>query len=328
MRHAAPLVAAMLVVVPTPASKRLQARFDANRVYVEVRARNGAMLEMYTDTGGGLLISAAAAARLGLVVRAAVASSRKPVSGPGARVANVPAFARDETAPPIPSDNPIAVVAKVAEIPGWPEQGDGILGQAWFAGHVWTWDYPRHRLTLRPDRWRPVGTARRVPIGFKSAGGNRELNFPRIVVQVDGQPLSLLLDTGAETLLTPRALAAIHDGEPAFRATSMIAQSVFERWETAHPDWRVIEDAQFVTRSRMIEVPSVQIAGITVGPVWFTERTDASFHKFMSAMTDARVEGSLGGNALAGLVMTLDYPGAQAWFTCKARCTVARAATQ
>ena len=327
MRHAAPLVAAMLAMVPTPVPKRLQARFDADRVYVEVRARNGATLEMYTDTGGGLLLSAAAATRLGLTVRTPVAPSEKPASGPGARVTDVPAFARDETAPPIPSDRPIAVVSKVAEIPGWPDQGDGILGQAWFAGHVWTWNYPAHRLTLRPDRWRPTGAARRMPIGFKSAGGKRELNFPRIVVQVDGRPLSLLLDTGAETLLTPQALAAIHDGEPAFRATSMIAQSVFEGWETAHPDWRVIEDAQMVTRSRMIEVPSVRIAGITVGPVWFTERTDASFHKFMSAMTDARVEGSLGGNALAGLVMTLDYPRAQAWFTCKAHCTVARAGT-
>jgi hypothetical protein len=146
------------------------------------------------------------------------------------------------------------------------------------------------------------------------------LNFPRIVVRIDGDSLPMLLDTGAETLLTASALAALHDGGPAFRATSMIAHSVFARWHNDHPRWPVVDSAQVVTHSRMIRVPHVDIAGILTAPVWFTERSDASYRRYMSAMMNREVEGSLGGNALAGLEMTVDYPGARAWFACRSRC--------
>ncbi|EQD64859.1 hypothetical protein B1B_06571, partial [mine drainage metagenome] len=65
----------------------------------------------------------------------------------------------------------------------------------------------------------------------------------------------------------------------------------------------------------MIEVLRLRIAGCTVGPVWFTERPDANFLRMMSSMTRGPVDGSLGGNALRGLRMTIDYPRALAWFT-------------
>lgn len=314
------LLAALSAALLTPPARVLHTKFDTDRVYVVVRTRNGATLDLYTDTGGGMLLSADAVRRAGLAAHAVTDSATVVQLGPDAAVADAPALATDEPAPAFPAGQPVAVVPAVAEVPGWPTQGDGILGQAWFAGHVWTWDYPGHRLILRPAGWRPADTSHALVVGFKRDGGHRVLDFPRVVVRVDGDSLSMLLDTGAETMLSARALAALHDGRPAFRATSMIAHTVFARWHAAHPDWPVVDSAQAVTHSRMIRVPRVEIAGLATGPVWFTERSDASYHQYMSAMTDREVEGSLGGNALAGLRMTLDYPGARAWFVCPTGC--------
>ena len=70
----------------------------------------------------------------------------------------------------------------------------------------------------------------------------------------------------------------------------------------------------------MIEVPAVEIGGASVGPVWFTWRPDKNFHDYMSGMMDGRVEGAIGGNALAHFVMTVDYPGAAAYFRCARDC--------
>jgi hypothetical protein len=206
-------------------------------------------------------------------------------------------------------------VPNVRELPGWPEQGDGILGAAWFAGRIWTWDYPRRRFSLESSTWRPQWAARCVRLGFKtSATSARVANFPRIDVAVAGRRLPLLLDTGAETYLSDPALSQLHDGGPRMRATSMISASVFSAWHRAHPDWPLIDDAQVGTHAAMIRVADVDIAGLHSGPVWFTHRSDASYHSFMSSMMDRRVEGSLGGNALRRFVMTVDYVGARACF--------------
>src|SRR5690606_32623407 len=128
----------------------------------------------------------------------------------------------------------------------------------------------------------------------------------------------------ATTMLTPAALGALDDSGPAERATSMITDDVFQAWRKAHPEWRVIEKAQAGTGSDMIEVPEVGIAGVTVGPVWFTHRPNANFHAMMSSMMDRQVEGAMGGNAFRHFVMTVDYPGAVAYFRCVVDCSVAR----
>lgn len=85
-------------------------------------------------------------------------------------------------------------------------------------------------------------------------------------------------------------------------------------------DWRYIADAQVGTGSAMIEARNVRIAGIDVGPVWFTERPDANYDRFMSLMIDRPIAGSIGGNALHRLQMTIDFPAARAWFACERFC--------
>ena len=63
----------------------------------------------------------------------------------------------------------------------------------------------------------------------------------------------------------------------------------------------------------MIEVPQVTIAGLSVGPVWFTQRPDAAFREWMSQMMDKPVDEAIGGSALKYLRVVLDYPGKTAY---------------
>lgn len=314
------LAAALLSASSAQAGTTLPSQFEGERVYATPRTESGETLKLYTDSGGGFLLNANAAARLHLALTQSDDPEAKAELGPDARLAAFPAFAKDEPTPP-PPDKTVIVSPKTSQITGWPDQGDGILGQAWFGGHIWTWDYPAQKFLLENADFAPSKDARSVPLTFKTgADGKRENNFPRIVVKIDGTDVPLLLDTGAETYLTTAALAALNDGGPQFRATSMIVASLFDAWHKKHPDWRVIEDAQTTTHSPMIEVPRVDIAGVAVGPVWFTKRGDDAFHKFMSGMMAAQVEGALGGNALGHFRMTIDYPRAMAWFACVKGC--------
>ncbi|WP_147293195.1 hypothetical protein [Dyella monticola] len=66
----------------------------------------------------------------------------------------------------------------------------------------------------------------------------------RITIRVDGQPLDMLLDTGASSFPTPAA--ARISGTPTVEGegvTSYITTGTLERWHKAHRDWRVVEDA-------------------------------------------------------------------------------------
>jgi hypothetical protein len=307
-------LAALLPTAPH-AQTVVPSRFEADRVYVQLQTEKGEPLELYTDTGGGgLVLSRAAAARLGI----GVPEGNMPERPAGAQDApRVPAPRLAPSLPPLPEQ--AIVMPRAAQIPRWPEQGDGFLGARWFAQGIWTWDYPNKQLVKERADWQPAPGARLVPLRFKTdPDGSRPTGFARVAVTIAQQELPMLLDTGAETYLTQEALAALGGGER-MRATSMISASLFDRWHREHPEWRFIPAAQETTRSDMIEVPDVRIAGLQVGPVWFTHRSDASFHEFMSSMMDARVEGALGGNALRTLRMTIDYPGARAAF-CRSPC--------
>ena len=150
----------------------------------------------------------------------------------------------------------------------WFVPPDGAVGY-WFAGRVWTFDYPAGRLVLRPaGNLPPHGPGQRVELGFGAdSTGARTTHFPRIRVRVDGDSLDFLFDTGATMVLTDSALARIGDGRPARRAASFISATVLDRWRQAHPDWRVIERATGFGAD-LIEVPAVEIAGRRVGRTW------------------------------------------------------------
>lgn len=288
------------VVLPTD--------YVEDRFFVVPETEDGARLRFFTDTGGGLFIQRAAAERAKLPIATLEGDGGEPIDG-----ALLPPMSWDRWMPPLEVlDGRLPVV----DDPKYDAFGaDGLLGQGWFKGRVWTFDYPGKRLELRAPGDLPRGeTIKRVPVGFaKNDKGERAANYPRVDVQIDGLTIDVLLDTGATVKLADAARDALGGGARE-RATSFIVRSVFEDWKKKHPDWRVIEAADATTGDPMIEVPAVGVAGFVVGPVWFTCRADTNFHDFMSQWMDRKVDGAIGGNALRTLRVSLDYPGATAAF--------------
>ena len=120
----------------------------------------------------------------------------------------------------------------------------------------------------------------------------------------------MLLDTGAETYLTPAAIKAMGGG-PALRATSMVSAAISIAGARVMPTGAISPRRSRPRARDMIEARDVEIAGARVERVWFTRRPDANYRDFMSLMTDAPVVGSIGDNALCHFRITLDYPAAQ-----------------
>ena len=190
-----------------------------------------------------------------------------------------------------------------------------MLGQRWFAGGVWTFDYPGHKLLLSNSPFQPneQQAAHRIPLGFPTWLGIRTGNHPRFAVTIDGQAVESLFDTGATIRLTMEALTHLGDGRPSERATSFVAASLFDRWHKVHPQWRLFEQAEQGTGLPIIEVPAIHVAGFEVGPAWFTRRPDSN-HQWMSSFMDQPIVASIGGNVLRHFVVSVDYPRAVAYF--------------
>jgi hypothetical protein len=305
------------VVLPT--------RYEAGHFYAVPRTPDGQALKLLVDTGGGgsggmYWITRAAATRLHLQTRNCT------LDGQTVTVARPPAYAAGHGLPP-PLDGPCG--ASLMVNPG-DYVVDGQIGAGYLPGRVWTFDYPARRLVLEGAGWRPDPASHPTALGFpRDAGGKPQTGFARITIRIDGQPLDMLLDTGATA--HPTAAGKKASGTPTvgdYGVASYITTSMFERWHHAHPRWRVVDKGDDLFgaahTTRLIEVPRVDIADWSTGPVWFTERPDRAFHDFMSSMMDKRVEGAVGGNVFGHFAMTLDYPAAKAYFRCVAGCTASR----
>jgi len=289
----------------------LPARLIAGRFYVYPVTERGDTLTLFTDTGGGLWLASDAVARLGLSARV------EGVQGADtARSVALPAFRAGAAIPePLGQAGGRLFVFPSSQARDLGADWSGMLGQSWFYGRVWTFDYPRQKLILHPSSASvPRDAAHTVPLAFKRDSAGRAVNaFPRIRVVVDGDSLDMLFDTGA-TARVPDSVVAQLGGPRGERATSFITTDVFERWRTRHPEWRVVANADAVPGMSAIEVPRLSVAGFDVGPVWFTQRPDRSFHSYMAQWMDKPTDGALGGSALQYFRITVDYPNAVAVF--------------
>lgn len=296
------------------ADRVMPAVFEQGTVYLKLPAPDRSTLRLYADSGGGALtLSTEAALHLQLPLRETNDDELLSAFGPNVRVVRASDYmVRNWPALAVAQD--FVVIPGVVAFTGWPADADGGLGNSWFAGHTWTWDYPGSQLILRGNNWHPAGAAHRFAVAFKTdAQGRRVSAYPRMSIRIDDADIAVLFDTGAVTVLTPSALKVLDDGMPARRATSMIVHSVFESWHARHTDWRIVDDAQLSTHSRMILVPSVKIAGLNAADVWFTEREDEDFHEALTPVMSGVVNGSIGGNAFAGLIVSVDYRASRAW---------------
>lgn len=287
---------------------QLPAEFRAGRIFLRPITKAGQAMELFTDTGGGLYLNQDSVERLGLELAT-------PPNKPGERTwATLPEFDPKAWIPEVSRTlNRLPISNRY---PG--ESHDGLLGQAFFAGRAWIIDYPRKELWLGGTGRSPdTSTSSRVPIPMlENKEGRRLANYPRIDVSLDGKVIPLLLDTGATVSLTPRAQTALGDQGHPKRATSFLIASHFDRLAVAHPSWRVIPYADSTTHppEPILRVPSVEVAGFSTGPIWFTRRADHNFRKWMSQWTDRPIDGALGGNALQTFRVHLDYIRSEAVF--------------
>jgi predicted aspartyl protease len=321
------LAATILASSPTAAAPTkaqvVPTTFEAGHFYAVPETLKGQRLKLLVDTGGGgfggmYWITKAAAHRLQLKTTTCTIGKRKHTVSP------LPHY-QPGRALPSPLPGPCGKAMLVFDT----YDVDGQTGAGYLPGRVWTFDYPARRLSLEGAAWQPDPAAHATTLGFpRGADGQPDSGMARIVIRVDGQPLNMLLDTGATARPTAAGEKASHtptvNGEG---VTSYITTSMLDRWHKAHPHWRVVSkgDNALAPRfmARLIEVPKVEIAGWSVGPVWFTERPNAAFHGFMASMMDKTPEGAVGANVFKHFVMTIDYPHSTAYFRCVHGCKAA-----
>lgn len=305
------LAASPASAVPNPSPGHpvaLPTVFLANRFAVAPHLEDGTKLTFYTDSGGGACMLDDAVAKAHKLP-----TTERTEEGTTFQTTPWLRFSARAFIPP-PSDPGTQLVLMPRAQFGMGT--DGFLGQSWFAGRTWTFDYPGKTLWWRANGELPkVAPAHVIPLHFKTdpKTGARESAFPRIEIEVDGKKLPMLFDTGATFLLSASAVKALGGG-PAERGGGFITQRVFNQWVQAHPDWRVIPAADVHGKARIIEVPKVQVAGYSVGPVWFAERRNANFDQMMSSLMDAHVEGAFGGSGLHYFRVTADYAQGKAAF--------------
>ncbi len=289
-------------------SQTIPSHFQTHRIYVTPVTSDGDTLHLYTDTGGGAfpVLLQPTVERLGLPIIDTLSRGKRSMP-----LTRLPSFQKSGSFPSPQNDR--AIVFPVGRQARLLDFRDGMLGQSWFAGRTWTFDYGAEQLLLQDPDAEPPAPTHTVDLGFRTdSTGHRISNHPRIEATIDGTTHSFLFDTGATTVLTDSARHAL--GGPKRRGSSFVVASVFDRWRKNHPSWRVLEGASpYRGGAPLIRVPAVTIAGHTVGPVWFERRPDRAFER-MSASMDQPVKGALGGSLLQYFRVTVSYPGAWASF--------------
>lgn len=309
------LAAALATAPATTAAQVLPTVYEAGHFYAVPETVDGQKLKLLVDTGGGggggmYLLSTSTVKRLHL--------STKSCPGGRGKVASLPRFKADQALPPL--------IAPFCGQTAWIGSFD-MLGAGYLPGRTWTFDYPGRQLLVEGPDWRPAAGSHKAPLDFPhDADGKLGSGLAAIEIKVDGRAIPMLLDTGATA--HPSAAGEQASGTPTVDGegvTSYITTSVLERWHRAHPGWRVVTDGDDLfgpkQATRLIEVPNVEIAGWSVGPVWFTERADRNFGpEGISRYMDRVVSGAVGANVFQHFVMTLDYPHETAWFRCASGC--------
>lgn len=173
---------------------------------------------------------------------------------------------------------------------------DGMLGREWFADRIWQINYSDStfgELTAIPNEFSYL-----EPLQFLKNESFENINhLPRISTIIDGDSLSLLLDTGAQVRLSDEAKITIKNDD--LVATSFVCSSLFQKWHREHPEWIFIAKGDKENESDMLQVPQITIGRQTIGPVWFVERADESFQIMSDLFMDRPIQGALGGNALS-----------------------------
>ncbi|MFZ6011875.1 MAG: hypothetical protein ACOYXT_16155 [Bacteroidota bacterium] len=288
---------------------------NGERFYLKLATASGDTIQGFCDTGGGFTAIFSDA-----IQRANLQSKVKSIDGKMGYIDFTDAVL-DQRIPPVAmggggrgpkTDKPYFLVPPNEMMQG--EEGsfmkaiapDAFLGQFFFLDKAWTFDYLKRQVWVNTPIAAKEANKRNVQkIGFKKdEQGKKIFGHPSMTIEVEGEILDMLFDTGATFRLTESSKKAFGTNEIS-AGGSFIAKSVFDQWRAKHPDWKIIEKAD--GPADMIEVPKVKIGNNIVGPVWFSMRPDEAWSKGMIQSMDKVVKGAVGGSAFKYLKVTIDY---------------------
>jgi hypothetical protein len=284
------------------------------RFYIKIPVANGDTLLAFCDTGGGYnAIYPAVIAKLHLEDKVLETDVH------GTKVKYIPASELVTGGLiPFPHINPS--YKRAIQVPFFQIAGDDMetkiitsyiphdvfLGQFFFIGHSWTFNYPKRKLYINTPLSSKTTFKNMQRLGFKKdTAGNKLFGHPSMQVEIDGQVIDVLFDTGASILLNEITQAKLKIRSKSM-AGSFIAKSIFDKWRLQHPDWRYIEKGER-TGADLIQVPSVKVGNTTAGPVWFAKRPDEAWSKGMIQSMDKVVKGAVGGSLFQYFTVTIDY---------------------
>lgn len=154
---------------------------------------------------------------------------------------------------------------------------DGFLGANFFSDQTWNIDYPKQTLSVCGEA-RPF-QENEINLHFKTRGGKLTSFQARIEIEIFGEKIPVLFDTGATSSYSAEAVKLLKMND-SVTASSFTAESLAKKWKKARPALRWIRGGDQFGAMDLIEVPEVKIAGFKVGPVWFATRRDRIYRKY------------------------------------------------
>jgi len=293
-------------------------RYSADRFFATAVLERGDSAAFFLDTGSGSYLWETFIPYLEAAIKDTITNAR----GVKTPVAAFPTFRVNASLPAAvaPSSQGTGLLVYAID---WRAQNNfgawivresqGQLGSNWFNGRVWTIDYPRRRLVLRGASSATDGApGREAPFYFYADSAGRRVGHTGFVdVVIDGDTITMLMDTGATVWLSTVALARVNDGGPSERSTTHIPYWLFARLRERHPDWPVIERADLWWGLDVMRVSSISVAGYEVGPTWVSVLRGPATQPTSAPTAPAwtrRQGGTIGGSLLKYFVVTLDYP--------------------
>lgn len=298
------------------AEQIVPSKFSHNKIFVSPTTHSGVKLYFHTDTGGGGNVLEKNKNTELIIDENLIQLSEG--YDEIYKTIPIPRWQKGSNFPLVQytKDNNFLLLEKG----NWASSGeDGQLGNTWFAGKIWKFDYINEILsvltTKEENQYKLKEHSNTINLTFKTDSyGERVNNFPRMFITVDQQKLPVLLDTGATTFIADKEINTANSSV-SFVAASFITESIFRQWQKKHPNWHTKFEEYQRMRFEMIKVPSIDIAGFKTGPVWFTMRPDENFHQWLSPMMSGHVEGAIGGSAFQYFSMVINYPKAEASFS-------------
>ncbi|MEM9491313.1 MAG: aspartyl protease family protein [Myxococcota bacterium] len=264
-----------VIPAPTPLAEQPLRRTPTRHIVLSVAGEDGQSMDFVLDSGASSsVISTATRDRLGLPEANSAPGFAAGAGGSLSNVtlATVPRLAVGDLEL---RNHTVAVMDKI--MPGSVEDVDGVLGQNFFAACEVELDFARGRVklydpgTLDADKLIARGMVevemRRLPVGLVT------LEADLVVGSAAGQPVSAILDLGAQATIINRqaaALAGIQLPEGASQPSTKIARGVDDRGTPCYGrriEGLRIGDIEFGARAiQVCDLPVFNLVGLGDSP--------------------------------------------------------------